>query len=490
MFKRIGENKEPNKQYMVTVSMLEIYNEKVKDLLNPPGGLNVRQDKVRGVYVENLTPVPCNSYREIEQQMENGTTNRTVASTNMNATSSRAHTVFTIQFSIVTTVGGQKSEIGSKINLVDLAGSERAESTGATGDRLKEGCAINQSLSALGNVISSLADQSMGKKGVFVPYRNSVLTRLLQDALGGNSKTIMIAALSPADINYEETLSTLRYADRAKKIKNVARKNENPTEKLIRDLREEIEQLKKAISMGGGASAPGNSGRVSSEEVERMKQEEAAIERVLLEQAKSWEEKLADARMRGLVGAGGDAEERRAKLKTTPHIKNLNEDSMLSEQIVYFIEPEKPMRVGRKDALDPRPDVILTGASVQKAHCTFENDGGHIFVTPEPGAKVTVNGRQAEGRTGPIQHLSRIFLGHHAWRLHDPASGSKEPPDQFDWEFAQRELAEAQGQGMNLVEKAKELDEVAALKMAEYESKVRSRPLRARHRCRLVLVLA
>jgi len=128
------------------------------------------------------------------------------------------------------------SEVTSKINLVDLAGSERANSTGATGDRLKEGCAINQSLSALGNVISALADKSMGKKKVFVPYRNSVLTRLLQDALGGNSKTIMIAALSPADVNYDETLSTLRYADRAKRIKNMITKNENPTDRIIRGM--------------------------------------------------------------------------------------------------------------------------------------------------------------------------------------------------------------------------------------------------------------
>jgi len=203
------------------------------------------------VYVENLTPVACSSYKEIETRMDEGTAARTVASTKMNATSSRAHTVFGINFTTISEVDGAVSEMTARMNLVDLAGSERAESTGATGDRLKEGsannsghnkwqttrpapralfisltlhlplfipflpsCAINASLSALGNVITALADIAMGKKKVFVPYRNSALTRLLQDALGGNSRTIMIAALSPADVNYDETLGTLRYADR------------------------------------------------------------------------------------------------------------------------------------------------------------------------------------------------------------------------------------------------------------------------------------
>jgi kinesin family protein 1 len=225
MFKAIERSKgdSSGKRYQITCTMLEIYNEAIRDLLNPsinpPGGLKVRSQPGIGVYVEKLTPVAVANYSEIEARMEEGTANRTVASTKMNATSSRAHTVFGINFTCITEEGGAVSEVTSHMNLVDLAGSERADSTGATGDRLKEGCAINASLSALGNVISALADISGGKKKVFVPYRNSALTRLLQDALGGNSRTIMICALSPADINYDETLSTLRYADRAKKIK-------------------------------------------------------------------------------------------------------------------------------------------------------------------------------------------------------------------------------------------------------------------------------
>lgn len=145
--------------------------------------------------------------------MEVGTAHRTIGATNMNATSSRAHTVFTITFKQIRNYNGKASETKSTINLVDLAGSERATSTGATGDRLKEGASINSSLTALGQVITALAENSSNpKKKTFVPYRNSVLTRLLQSALGGNSKTVMVAALSPADINYDETLSTLRCA--------------------------------------------------------------------------------------------------------------------------------------------------------------------------------------------------------------------------------------------------------------------------------------
>ncbi|GFS00639.1 kinesin-like protein, partial [Elysia marginata] len=170
--------------------MLEIYNEQVRDLLSkdsPKGGLPVRQNPKLGMfYVQNLKKVPVGSYSEIEMRMEQGTSNRTVASTNMNATSSRAHTVVTIVFDqIIKDESGNETKKSSTMNLVDLAGSERADSTGATGDRLKEGANINRSLSALGNVISALADQSENKKTV-VPYRDSVLTKLLQNALGGN----------------------------------------------------------------------------------------------------------------------------------------------------------------------------------------------------------------------------------------------------------------------------------------------------------------
>ncbi|ESO83557.1 hypothetical protein LOTGIDRAFT_236567, partial [Lottia gigantea] len=256
LFKAIESNKDDKKQLRVTFSMLEIYNEQIRDLLvkgqQKQGGLKVRQNPKVGFYVEGLKQVPVSNYKEIEQLMNQGAISRTTASTNMNATSSRSHMVITIKFEqVFMNVSGESTTKSSEINLVDLAGSERANSTGATGDRLKEGAAINQSLSSLGNVIRALADISGGKKKVIVPYRDSVLTKLLQSALGGNSRTIMIAALSPADINYDETLSTLRYADRAKKIQNNAVVNESPTERLIRELKEENERLMAMLKTGG-----------------------------------------------------------------------------------------------------------------------------------------------------------------------------------------------------------------------------------------------
>ncbi|KAK3102002.1 hypothetical protein FSP39_008034, partial [Pinctada imbricata] len=299
-----------DEEYQVTFSMLEIYNEQVRDLLNAKsmsvkGGLKVRQSPNKGFYVESLVSCPVNSFKEIENKINEGNRNRTVAATNMNATSSRAHTIVAITFVQKTpNETGQSMTRTSSVNLVDLAGSERADSTGATGDRLKEGSAINQSLSSLGNVISALADQSTGKKKVVVPYRDSVLTKLLQNALGGNSKTIMIAALSPADINYDETLSTLRFADRAKAIKTTATVNESPTDKLIRELREENARLMEMIKTGGvvlppdGAGGGGGGGGYSKDEVEEMKrqleEELRANQEEMENMKKSWEQRMKE----------------------------------------------------------------------------------------------------------------------------------------------------------------------------------------------------
>ena len=171
----------------------------------------------------------------------------------MNQTSSRSHTVVTIDFAKVTTFAGKDGRLKSMINIVDLAGSEKSTQAGTTGDRLAEGNAINKSLSCLGNVIEVLADHAMGKnmKRV-VPYRDSALTRMLQDAIGGNSATIMVCAIRPGHTYYEETLSTLRYADRAKKIKNKPVVNEDPQAAMIRELQAENAALKAQLGGGGG----------------------------------------------------------------------------------------------------------------------------------------------------------------------------------------------------------------------------------------------
>ncbi|OBS67338.1 hypothetical protein A6R68_04121, partial [Neotoma lepida] len=197
------------------------------------------------------------NYSDVEELMDAGNINRTTAATGMNDVSSRSHAIFTIKFTQAKFDAEMPCETVSKIHLVDLAGSERADATGATGVRLKEGGNINKSLVTLGNVISALADLSQDaanplvkKKQVFVPYRDSVLTWLLKDSLGGNSKTIMIATISPADVNYGETLSTLRYANRAKNIINKPTINEDANVKLIRELRAEIARLKTLLAQG------------------------------------------------------------------------------------------------------------------------------------------------------------------------------------------------------------------------------------------------
>merc|ERR1711959_106721 len=241
--------------YLVRASYLEIYNEEIRDLLgkDPKMKLDLKE-KDTGVYVKDLTSYVVRSVKEIDQVMNIGQKNRSVGATLMNQESSRSHSIFTINVETSTEdpANPKKPKIrAGKLNLVDLAGSERQGKTGATGDRLKEATKINLSLSALGNCISALVD---GRSN-HIPYRDSKLTRLLEDSLGGNTKTCMIATIGPADYNYDETLSTLRYANRAKNIKNKPKINEDPKDTMMREMQEEIERLKAEIerkSKGGG----------------------------------------------------------------------------------------------------------------------------------------------------------------------------------------------------------------------------------------------
>lgn len=191
------------------------------------------------------------SIREIDAMMNTGNSLRQVGKTAMNDTSSRSHSLFTIYIETAETIKAKQRFKVGKLNLVDLAGSERQSKTQATGVRLKEATKINLSLSALGNVISALVD---GRQ-THIPYRDSKLTRLLQDSLGGNTKTVMIAAISPADYNLDETLSTLRYASRAKSIKNKPRVNEDPKDALLKQYEDEIKRLKAMLEAGGPGAA-------------------------------------------------------------------------------------------------------------------------------------------------------------------------------------------------------------------------------------------
>ncbi|TMW56790.1 hypothetical protein Poli38472_006800 [Pythium oligandrum] len=299
LFQRIAQATTDSTKYLVTVSFLEIYNEVIKDLLNPSDKLlKIREHPDMGIYVEQLAELVVKEPGDVTRLIEQGNKVRQVAATQMNERSSRSHSCFTIKIASKQTQtlpqGIQKETcMNAKINLVDLAGSERASKTGATGDRLKEGAAINKSLSALGNVITMLADKKARGNKAHVPYRDSKLTRLLQESLGGNSLTVMVAAISPADDNHEESLGTLQYANRAKSIKNATRKNEDVNEKIIRELREEIERLRQMVrptSSSSNHEMPGSpvNQQTSNDMMQQMEETIANLERA--KQA-SWEEK-------------------------------------------------------------------------------------------------------------------------------------------------------------------------------------------------------
>ncbi|XP_054639405.1 kinesin-like protein KIF17 isoform X2 [Dunckerocampus dactyliophorus] len=245
-----------NTKFLVRVSYLEIYNEEIRDLLGneTKQRLELKEHPERGVYARDLSLHTVHSVAQCETIMEQGWRNRAVGYTLMNKDSSRSHSIFCIHLEMChTDAAGQDHIRAGKLNLVDLAGSERQSKTGATGDRLREATKINLSLSALGNVISALVDG----RSKYIPYRDSKLTRLLQDSLGGNTRTLMIACLSPADNNYEESLSTLRYANRAKSIQNRPRINEDPKDALLREYQEEIKKLRALISdQLGSANLP------------------------------------------------------------------------------------------------------------------------------------------------------------------------------------------------------------------------------------------
>ena len=274
LFQRIESSISPHISYTVRVSYFEVYNEHVRDLLatprsssNNPYYLKIRESPTEGPYVKDLTDMPVKNYAELLRYMRLGDNNRTTASTKMNDTSSRSHAVFTIMLKQIhhDLLTDSTTERLARIRLVDLAGSERAKATEATGARLREGSNINKSLTTLGRVIAALADPRHGRvhnggktrsKDV-VPYRDSILTWLLKDSLGGNSKTAMIACIAPSD--YDETLSTLRYADQAKHIRTRAIVNQDSVSAAERDaqiaaMQDTIRELQVQVSVANQAA--------------------------------------------------------------------------------------------------------------------------------------------------------------------------------------------------------------------------------------------
>ncbi|XP_066216242.1 kinesin-like protein KIF28P [Saccopteryx leptura] len=422
------ENRERNQEYQVTFSMLEIYNEQVRDLLSrtkKPRGLRVREDTQLGFYVDGLRSVPCENYAQIERLMEQGTRVRTMASTNMNASSSRSHMVITLQFKQVFPDRGLTKQ--SCINLVDLAGSERQKASGSEGDRLREGSHVNLSLTNLGNVISALADTAVGKKVLHIPYRDSVLTKLLQPALGGNSRTALIAAISPADICYEETLSTLRYVERAKKVRNKAVVN---TSALVRESRAENSKLLLRCGHSRMAEQPAD----LLAELGLGPHTHQLTWAHLLEQAREeWQQHHVAV-----------AQERQM-LKTLPHLLNVNEDPQLTGVLKYFIQ------AGSCDAGQAESNALtLQGLGISDKHASFTNLDGKVTVTPYNKCNVVVNGVPITTKT-KLQHLDRIILGSNSAYLYIgfPSERASEDWSRFDYDFFQLERAAAQGMSVD-----------------------------------------
>ncbi|XP_067626488.1 kinesin-like protein unc-104 isoform X6 [Eurosta solidaginis] len=508
LFNRIHDTESNELKYSVEVSYMEIYCERVRDLLNPKnkGNLRVREHPLLGPYVEDLSKLAVTDYQDIHDLIDEGNKARTVAATNMNETSSRSHAVFTIFFTQRRhdNMTDLTTEKVSKISLVDLAGSERADSTGAKGTRLKEGANINKSLTTLGKVISALAEiaskTKKSKKADFIPYRDSVLTWLLRENLGGNSKTAMIAAISPADINYDETLSTLRYADRAKQIVCKAIVNEDANAKLIRELKEEIQKLRDLLKAEGIEVQEGPDGKVVCEKRDSNKDEmtksgsgplksptksrnrngsttEMAVdqlqasEKLIAELNETWEEKLKRteeirvqreaifAEMGVAVKEDGDTVGVFSP-KKTPHLVNLNEDPNLSECLLYYIK-DGITRLGTHEANVPQ-DIQLSGSHILKEHCTFENRNSSVTLIPHKDALVYLNGRKLV-EPEVLKTGSRVILGkNHVFRFTNPeqvrelrekitenADNENEiekcDTQQVDWNFAQCELLEKQG---------------------------------------------
>lgn len=348
-----------NTNYLIRVSYLELYNEEIKDLLSKSGNsqsLEIKENPEVGFYVKDLSTWVVKSPSDMIQLLEKGKEVKHVASTNMNDRSSRSHCIFSVIVDNSTTdENGEEHIRTGKLNLVDLAGSERQKKTGATGDTLQEGIKINLSLTALGKVIYALVADKKGH----VPYRDSKLTKLLMDSLGGNSKTVMIANIGPADDNYDETLTTLRYANRAKDIKNAPKINEDPKDAMIRQYQEELSKLKKALAeaagsglqieglnMTGGVGLDKIISGVSKKKIEEMEEKIRREKEEILKEVENEKKKIEDSK--------NHAEDEKLKLLDKLKLKQEEQDKqnknkekllqklkMIEEKFVVGEENEK-----------------------------------------------------------------------------------------------------------------------------------------------------
>ncbi|KAM4641485.1 kinesin-like protein KIF14 [Discoglossus pictus] len=463
LFSQIQNIKKKQVSYHLEISYFEVYNEKIHDLLvfkaengQKKQPLRVREHPLLGPYVEDLSANVVSSFQDIESWLELGNKQRATAATGMNDKSSRSHSVFTLTMTQTMTeyLEGEEHDhrITSRINLVDLAGSERCSSAQTSGERLKEGVSINKSLLTLGKVISALSESSQTRKNVFIPYRESVLTWLLKESLGGNSKTAMIATVSPAASNIEETLSTLRYAKQARLIINIAKVNEDMNAKIIRELKAEIEKLKSAQLSSKNTDS--EKYRQCQQEITSMRLKLSQQETEMSELRRVWNEKLEKAERRKMEET---KELQKAGItfkmdNRLPNLVNLNEDPQLSEMLLYMIK-EGRTTVGKHQACS-KHDIQLSGALISEDHCVITNINNTVSITPSGDAKTYVNGNEISAST-VLRHGDRVILGgDHYFRFNHPvevqrlkgpsrvSTISSEGPK--DFEFAKNELLTAQ----------------------------------------------
>ncbi|XP_073491547.1 uncharacterized protein [Aquarana catesbeiana] len=401
-----GKESNDSETIRIEASYFEIYNEEVRDLLRSTKKqkkLRVREDRVLGPYVEGLSCHAVQNYGKIKLLLDQGNNQRAIAETKMNEQSSRSHAILTLN--VTQTCNDHKSgasrELMSKVSLVDLAGSERSYKSGAQGRQLKESCNINKSLLTLGLVINSLAKISENKKrGQYVNYRDSVLTWLLKNSLGGNSKTIMLATVSPAADNYQETLSTLKYADSAKQIVNQAVVNEDRKSEVIEELQEEIKRL-----------------RVQLTKTEQLKQAELQEqleekENLLRDLKTSWEEKLKRTE--------AATQEWRKNLENMGVIPN-KQDVIFSNQC-YLIQQGTTLIVHNitdhtKIGSGLSQDIQISGA--EQEHCVIRRTEDEVFLIPINNSKTYINGCLFKTLT-QLWHEDKIQIGNNVFILHLP----------------------------------------------------------------------
>ncbi|XP_032522833.1 kinesin-like protein Klp68D isoform X2 [Danaus plexippus] len=356
----------PDVTHLVSCSYVELYLEDIRDLLSKDcKKLTIRGQELNGFYIPEMTSVVCKSAAEMVRVMASGNKHRAAARTDMNEHSSRSHAVFLVTLETAHRATN-RIRVG-KLNLVDLAGSERQRKTGAGAERLREAARINQALSSLGNVISALAENSP-----HVPYRDSKLTRILQDSLGGNSKTIMIANIGPASYNYDETITTLRYAHRAKAIKNKPVRNEDPKDAKLREYQAEIERLRTLIERRKAAerrkkNRPQRRNRAESEEDTTSIENEHILAESTIEQEKNKTEELESqikALEERLVQGGGGKD----------LINNLNETQQILEQRNLEIAERKKREVEMQQKIDLEEE---TTAIVTNTFATLQQEVDH-----------------------------------------------------------------------------------------------------------------